>query len=52
MDAVDELRKEVALACRALAMMGLVKEATGHVSARIPGRTSSLFARVATMRRA
>ncbi|MFN0073386.1 MAG: class II aldolase/adducin family protein [Chloroflexota bacterium] len=37
MDAVDELRLEVAQACRVLAMMGLVKEATGHVSARIPG---------------
>jgi len=36
-DAVDDLRKEVAQACRVLAMMGLVKEATGHVSARIPG---------------
>src|SRR5215203_4719137 len=43
MDAVDELRKEVALACRVLAMMGLVKEATGHVSARIPGTDELLI---------
>ena len=27
----------MALSCRVLAMMGLVKELTGHVSARIPG---------------
>src|SRR6478672_12335260 len=44
MDAVDDLRKEVAQACRVLAMMGLVKEATGHVSARIPG-TNELLVR-------
>ena len=32
-----ELRRTVALSCRILAMQGLVKETTGHVSARIPG---------------
>jgi ribulose-5-phosphate 4-epimerase/fuculose-1-phosphate aldolase len=31
----EALRKKVALSCRILAMMGLVKETTGHVSARI-----------------
>jgi ribulose-5-phosphate 4-epimerase/fuculose-1-phosphate aldolase len=35
-DDVDALRRKVALSCRILAMMGLVKETTGHVSARIP----------------
>ena len=30
-----ELRKKVALSCRILAMQGLVKETTGHVSARV-----------------
>lgn len=44
MDETYELRKEVAEACRVLAMMGLVKEATGHVSARIPG-TNELLVR-------
>lgn len=32
---LSELRKKVALSCRILAMQGLVKETTGHVSARI-----------------
>src|SRR5690348_388088 len=32
---VQELRRKVALSCRILAMMGMVKETTGHVSARI-----------------
>ncbi len=36
-DEVAALRHKVALSCRILAMMGLVKETTGHVSARIPG---------------
>lgn len=36
-DPQEELRSKVALSCRILAMMGLVKEITGHVSARIPG---------------
>ena len=34
---LEELRSKIALSCRILAMMGLVKEITGHVSARIPG---------------
>ena len=34
---LEELRSKVALSCRILAMMGLVKEITGHVSVRIPG---------------
>ena len=34
-ESIDELRKKVALSCRILAMMGLVKEITGHVSFRI-----------------
>ena len=37
-DPLEELRSKVALSCRILAMMGLVKEITGHVSARIPDR--------------
>jgi ribulose-5-phosphate 4-epimerase/fuculose-1-phosphate aldolase len=36
-DEVAALRRKVALSCRILAMMGLVKETTGHVSARVPG---------------
>lgn len=43
-DEIYELRKTVALSCRMLALMGLVKEATGHVSARIPG-TNELLVR-------
>ena len=39
-----ELRGKVALACRILAMEGLVKETTGHVSARLPG-TERMFIR-------
>ena len=35
--AVDELRYKVATASRILGMLGLVRESTGHVSARIPG---------------
>jgi ribulose-5-phosphate 4-epimerase/fuculose-1-phosphate aldolase len=34
-----DLRKKVALSCRILAMQGLVKETTGHVSARIDDET-------------
>jgi ribulose-5-phosphate 4-epimerase/fuculose-1-phosphate aldolase len=34
---VDELRLKVATSCRILGMMGMVRESTGHVSARIPG---------------
>jgi ribulose-5-phosphate 4-epimerase/fuculose-1-phosphate aldolase len=36
-DVEAQLRSDVALACRILAVAGLVKEITGHVSARIPG---------------
>jgi ribulose-5-phosphate 4-epimerase/fuculose-1-phosphate aldolase len=36
-EALDELRHKVALSCRILALTGLVKEITGHVSARVPG---------------
>jgi ribulose-5-phosphate 4-epimerase/fuculose-1-phosphate aldolase len=32
-----ELKRLVAQSCRILAMQGLVKETTGHVSARVPG---------------
>jgi ribulose-5-phosphate 4-epimerase/fuculose-1-phosphate aldolase len=35
--AEDELRFKVATACRILGMLGLVRESTGHVSARVPG---------------
>jgi len=38
-----ELRRTVALACRILAMQGLVKETTGHVSARLPGTDRMLI---------
>jgi ribulose-5-phosphate 4-epimerase/fuculose-1-phosphate aldolase len=34
---LDELRHNVALSCRILGMTGLMRETTGHVSARIPG---------------
>ena len=34
---VDELRFKVATASRILGMLGLVRESTGHVSARVPG---------------
>src|SRR5439155_3750169 len=33
----DELRRNVAISCRILGMLGLVSGTTGHVSARIPG---------------
>ena len=38
-----ELKQTVALACRILAMQGLVKETTGHVSARLPGTDRMLI---------
>ena len=41
---LNELRRKVALSSRILAMTGLVKETTGHVSARIPG-TDEMFIR-------
>src|SRR5262245_38502275 len=43
-DEVDELRRMVALSCRILAMKGLVRETTRHVSARTPG-TAEMFIR-------
>lgn len=33
----EDLRLKVAISCRILGMLGLVRESTGHVSARIPG---------------
>lgn len=41
---VNELRQKVAISMRVLGMHGLVKEITGHVSARIPG-TNDMFVR-------
>lgn len=38
-----ELRGKVALACRILAREGLVRDITGHVSARIPGTDEMLI---------
>lgn len=43
-DEVAEIRRKVALSCRILAMQGLVRETTGHVSARIPG-SNEMFIR-------
>ena len=43
-DELDELRWKVAASCRILGMQGLVRESTGHVSARIPG-TDEMFVR-------
>jgi len=40
---LDELKGKVAQACRILAMTGLVKEITGHVSARVPGAAEMLL---------
>lgn len=42
-DTLEELRTKVVLSCRILAMMGLVKEITGHVSARIPDTNEMLL---------
>ena len=36
-DKLEELRANVAVSCRILGMLDLVRESTGHVSARIPG---------------
>jgi ribulose-5-phosphate 4-epimerase/fuculose-1-phosphate aldolase len=33
---MDDLRMKVAVSCRVLGMLGMVRESTGHVSARIP----------------
>src|SRR5205823_275502 len=43
-DTLDDLKHKVALSCRILAMMGMVKASLGHVSARIPG-TEEMFVR-------
>ncbi len=43
-DELDDLRHKVALSCRILAMLGMVKASLGHVSARIPG-TEEMFIR-------
>ena len=37
-DRADDLRFKVATSSRILGMQGLVRESTGHVSARIPGK--------------
>jgi ribulose-5-phosphate 4-epimerase/fuculose-1-phosphate aldolase len=42
-DAVEELRRKVATACRILAHQGLVREIIGHVSARVPGAGEMLL---------
>jgi len=42
-DELSDLREKVALSCRILAMTGLVKETTGHVSLRIPGTNEMLI---------
>jgi ribulose-5-phosphate 4-epimerase/fuculose-1-phosphate aldolase len=41
---LEALRRRVALSCRILAMTGLMRETTGHVSTRIPG-TNEMFIR-------
>ncbi|HLG69009.1 MAG TPA: class II aldolase/adducin family protein [Chloroflexota bacterium] len=41
----EEVRAKVAQACRILAMTGLVKEITGHVSARVPGSDGEMYLR-------
>jgi ribulose-5-phosphate 4-epimerase/fuculose-1-phosphate aldolase len=43
-DALSELRHKVAISMRMLGQHGLVREITGHVSARIPG-TNQMFVR-------
>ena len=42
-DELEDLRHKVALSCRMLAMMGMVKASLGHVSARIPGTDEMLI---------
>jgi ribulose-5-phosphate 4-epimerase/fuculose-1-phosphate aldolase len=42
-DPLEELREKVALACRILALIGVVGEITGHVSARVPGADEMLL---------
>jgi L-fuculose-phosphate aldolase len=43
MSEIDDLRERVAEACRVLARLDLTKAATGHVSARVPGRDRVLI---------
>ncbi|GAB7389130.1 hypothetical protein BSNK01_29680 [Bacillaceae bacterium] len=43
-ESLEQLREKVAVACRILAMEGLVEGTLGHVSARIPG-TEEMFIR-------
>jgi ribulose-5-phosphate 4-epimerase/fuculose-1-phosphate aldolase len=43
-DTLSALQSKVAVACRVLAMTGLVRDITGHVSARVPG-TDEMFIR-------
>jgi ribulose-5-phosphate 4-epimerase/fuculose-1-phosphate aldolase len=42
---LDELRATVAASCRVLAMQGLVREITGHVSVRVPGTDDQMLIR-------
>ncbi|MEA2639639.1 MAG: hypothetical protein QOF51_1033 [Chloroflexota bacterium] len=44
-DSVQELREKVTLSCRILAMMGLVRDITGHVSARVPDAPDEMLLR-------
>lgn len=43
MDDVQTLKEKVALACRMLAMEGMVSDILGHVSARVPGTDEMLI---------
>ena len=40
---MEELRAQVAQACRVIGGLGLTKAATGHISARIPGTDTMLI---------
>ncbi len=40
---VEELRAQVAQACRVIGGLGLTKAATGHISARVPGTDTILI---------
>ncbi len=42
-DALEELRAKVAMSCRILAMVGVVHDILGHVSARVPGSDEMLI---------
>jgi ribulose-5-phosphate 4-epimerase/fuculose-1-phosphate aldolase len=45
MSELDDLKAKVAQSCRILAMTGLVREITGHVSARVPGSDGEMVLR-------